>query len=61
MEDCVSRDILATSGVLQTGVDWNQEASAMDQKASATFHTKNPKAPEIPSKDPFLSILYGRL
>jgi hypothetical protein len=54
MEDCVSRDILATSGVLQTGVNWNQ-------KASATFHTKNPKAPEIPSKDPFLSILYGRL
>jgi hypothetical protein len=35
-----------------TEVDWDQKASATDGKASATFHTKNPKGSQNSSKMP---------
>jgi hypothetical protein len=42
-----------------TGADWNQKASAMDQKTPATFHKKNQVAQKIPSKGLFLDLLYN--
>jgi hypothetical protein len=39
-----------------TEVDWDQKASATDQKASTTFHTKNSKCPQ---KATFLTLCMG--
>jgi hypothetical protein len=62
--------IFHKKSLISPGADWDQKASATDQKASATDQKapatrhsiqKIQKATKIPSKGPFLDILYGRL